>query len=147
MKKLNMETKFNVVKEMANELGIKYVGVKKEVIIENINNKIDEIEASKSQESQETPKETKKAGKWYEQEGAFPYTEGTLMIITNHPNKAIVGRMVEVSGPSTKRNAVKCFLISGKNGQKQKTHLSLDFDMVTEHTPQYPALIPSIITA
>ena len=138
MKKVNMETNWNTIKETAKELGVKFVGVNKEVIIENINAKIDEMEAQKASEQPEVKKES---GKWYNQEGAFPYTEGSLMIITSHKNQAIVGRMVEVAGPSTKRNAVKCWLINEKTGGKQKTCLSLDFDMVTKYIPQYPMVV------
>lgn len=135
MKKVNEKTEWNVIKEMAKELGLKFVGVKKEILIEQVNNKIDELKAS------EKPK---KSGKWFEQEGAFPYTEGSLAIITNHKNKAIVGRMVEIVGPSTKRNAIKCWLINPKNGGRQKTCLSLDFEMVTGYTPQYPVVVETI---
>ena len=87
--------------------------------------------------------EVKKAGKWFEMENAFPFTEGSLATITNHQNKAILGRMVEVVGPSTKRNALKGYLINPKNGQRQNTCLSLDFDMITEYQPQYPVVVPT----
>ena len=145
MKKVNAETNWNTIKETAKELGIKFVGVAKETIIENINNKIEEMEAAKAKET-ETKKPT---GKWYEQEGAFPYQAGDLMIITNHKNAAILNRMVEIAGPSTKRNAVKCWLINPKTGGRQKTCLSLDFDMVTKYTPQYPVIVEttSIVVA
>jgi len=138
MKKISMDTNFNTIKEMAKELNIKFVGIKKEILVEQINAKIEETAST------EKPK---KAGKWFEQENAFPYTEGSLMIITNHKNSAILGRMVEVVGPSTKRNAFKGYLINPNSGARQGTCLSLDFEMVTEHTPQYPSIIPSHIIA
>ena len=141
MKKVNNETNWNTIKETAKELDIKFVGVKKETIIENINNKIEELEAAKAQETK------KPKGKWYEQEGAFPYTEGSLAIISNHKNAVIVNRMVEIAGPSTKRNAIKCWLINEKTGARQKTCLSLDFDMVTEYIPQYPTIVQPIIAS
>jgi len=134
MKKVTMETNFNVIKETAKELEIKFVGVKKEVLVEQINAKIDSLKP-------------KKAGKWFEQENAFPYNEGDLSIIVNHKNKAIVGRMFEIVGPSTKKNAFKGYLINPKTGARQGTCLSLDFDMVETFTPQYPALVPSRVIA
>ena len=141
MKKVNAETNWNTIKETAKELDIKFVGVKKEILIQEINAKIEEMEAAKKEKA---PK-----GKWYDQEGAFPYQAGGLMVITNHKNSAIVGRMVEIAGPSTKRNAVKCWLINEKTGGRQKTCLSLDFDMVTEYIPQYPVVVEttSIVVA
>ena len=126
MKKITIETNYNVMKEMAKELGINYVGVKKEDLVKMINEKIEKQN-----------KKPVKKGKWYEQEGAFPFQIGDLAIITNHPNKGILGRMVEIVGPSSKRNAVKCYLINPKNGGRQKTCLSLDFDMITKYNPQY----------
>ena len=129
MKKVTIETNYNVIKEVAKELGINYVGIKKEVLVEQVNTKIDSLAP-------------KKGGKWYEQENAFSFTEGSLAIITNHKNKAIMGRMVQITGPSSKRNAVKCHLISPKDGAHQKTALSLDFDMITEYIPQYPVVTP-----
>ena len=134
MKKINVNTNYNVMKELAKQLGINYVGVKKEDLVNMINQKIEEQN-----------KQTKKGGKWYEQEDAFPFQIGDLAIITNHPNKAIVGRMIQIVGPSSKRNAVKCHLINPKTGGHQKTCLSLDFDMITKHNPQY--LVPVITTS
>ena len=106
MKKVNAETNWNTIKETAKELGVKFVGVNKEILIQEINTKIEEMEAAKKEETKASK------GKWYDQEGAFPYQAGGLMVITNHKNQAIVGRMVEIAGPSTKRNAVKCFFIN-----------------------------------
>lgn len=130
MKKVTIETNYNVMKELAKKFGINYVGVKKEDLVNMINQKIEESKP-------------KKGGKWYEQEGAFPFKPGDLVILVNHPNKAINGRMVEVVGPSSKRNALKGYLINPKTGGKQKTCLSLDFDMVELYTSQYPMVVNS----
>lgn len=131
MKKVNNETHYNTLKEIAKELGIKFVGIKKEVIIENINKKIDELNKS------EKPK---KGGKWFEQENAFPYNEGEILEIINHKNAAIIGRRVQVIGPSTKRNAIKVQLICINTGSLQKTKLSLDFEIVEKVQMNYPVI-------
>ena len=136
MEKVTIETNYNVMKELAKKLEINYVGVKKEDLVKIINQKIKESKP-------------KKGGKWYEKEGSFPYKEGDIVVIVNHPNKAIIGRMVEVVGPSTKRNAIKGHLISPKDGGRQKTCLSLDFDMVELKQMNYPVVsninIPMVV--
>ena len=133
MKKVNMETNYNVMKEVAKELGLKFVGIKKEDLVNSINNKIDEMEKSK--------KENKKSNKWYDQENAFPYQEGDIAFInTNFKDKGIHNRMIQIQGPSTKKNAVKVKLYNPKTGETQKTCFSLDFGMFDLYSPQYPTI-------
>lgn len=121
MKKVTLETPYNEMIKVARELNVKFVGIKKEVIVESINKKIDEMKPA-----------TPTKGKWHEQENAFPYEVGQMVIInSSYRHKGIHNRIVEVSGPSTKRNAIKGHLINPLNGEKQKTCISLDFKDIT----------------
>lgn len=141
----------DVVKK-AKELGIHHVGIKKPALIEKVNAKIEkintgEIEAPEvevptfqpeailgtpvQQEGTEksgTPVARVKAPKWFEEEGAFPYKDGDVVEIVS--GKDLIGRLVQVKQPSTKKNALKGHLIHPTTNQLQKTFLSVDFDRV-----------------
>lgn len=120
MKKVTLETHYNELVKAARELNLKFVGIKREVLVKSINDAIDAM------------KPTPTRGKWYEQENAFPYEIGQMVIInTSYRHKGIHNRIVEVTGPSTKRNAIKGHLINPLNGEKQKTCISLDFVDIT----------------
>lgn len=128
MKKFEMNAKYNEVKVVAQELGIKFVGIKTADLIEMVNAKIEEL----------TPKvETKKA-KWFEVEG-FSYNEGDVV---NVIGGALNGRQAIISKPSAKKNATKAFLINPYTGQLQKTHITLDLvNIELVPTTQLPMVV------
>lgn len=90
---------------------------------------------------EDKPAATKTSGKWYEQEGAFPYEAGQKIEITEMENRKhsfLDGRTAIINGPSTKKNAVKAQLIN-KDGKLQKTQVTFnftEFKTVTEENTQ-----------
>lgn len=89
----------------------------------------EEKPAAETTEQKETPA-PKTTGKWFEQEGAFPYKEGQKIQIIEMENKAhsfLNGRFAVINGPSTKKNAVKAQLINDKTNQLQKTNVTFNF--------------------
>lgn len=138
----------------AKELGIRYVQVKKDVLIEKVNEMItkinngevkapeieeptyvDEVEdgAESGNPGNGTSSERRtvtrmKAPKWYEESNAFPYQDGDIVEIVS--GKDLVGRKVMVKQPSAKKNALKGHLIHPITGELQKTFLSVDFDRI-----------------
>lgn len=140
----------------AKEVGVYYVNVKKDILFENVNAKIQMINDGKAElpvldtpvvedenvsteegevtstptaKRERTPAAPRvKAPKWFEEKDANPYQAGDVVQIET--GKDLIGRKVEVVQPSTKKNALKGYLINPVNGQRQKTFLSVDFDRV-----------------
>lgn len=141
------------VSKVAKQLGINYVGRKKEVILEDVNNMITKINNGEMEMPQfeeevneeealienlengntpvgrtRTPRVPSK--KWYEEPGAFPYKEGDIVQIISGEgrNKGLIGRLLEVKQPSAKKDALKGHLINPVSGELQKTLISMDFE-------------------
>lgn len=85
------------------------------------------------EETTETPKTVRTTGKWYEQDGAFPYQAGQKIEITemeNTKHSFLNGREAVIVGPSTKKNAVKAQLVNPKNGKLQKTECTFNYSEI-----------------
>lgn len=126
MKKVNKETHYNVIKSTAAQLGIKFVGVRKDDLIAAVNNKISEQE----------PLSTTK---WYEVEGAYSFSKGEMVKIVG--GKCLLGRTAKVEKPSSKKNAIKAFLLNDKTGTFQKTCITVDIENIEIVETQLPAVI------
>lgn len=90
-----------------------------------------EVEQSAEQVEQPTSEGKTKSKKWYEEEDAFPYQDGDVVEIVS--GKDLIGRKVMVKQPSTKKNALKGYLIHPVTGNLQKTFISVDFDRIELH--------------
>ena len=132
MKKINMETKWNEMKEVAKSLGINPIGKKKEAIIEMVNAKIEE--------------ETKKpAGKWYEEEGVPHFEKGQVLEVCNR--EFLGGRRLVMEEYSRRTGFIRGYMIDPKTGGLQKTLGSHKITQVKTVDMSLPAIIPSHVIA
>lgn len=117
----------NVSIEMSNEslvviaglFDITTEGVETATLVESINSAIEDLKSGKASRAK---------AKWFEVEGAYPYTEGDVVKITS--GDILVGRFAEVVRPSSKANAIKAYLLTPKEGERQGTLITLDFDKI-----------------
>lgn len=91
----------------------------------------EQTEVETPEVEQSTSTEKTKSKKWYEEEGTFPYQDGDVVEIVS--GKDLIGRKVMVKQPSTKKHALKGYLIHPVTGNLQKTFISIDFDRVVLH--------------
>ena len=98
-----------------------------EEVIESVVDEVVEVDQIKPVE-----KVTKKSsGKWYDQEGAYPYIKGQKIEIIHMNNEKynfLVGRTAIINGPSAKRNATKAQLVNPSTGKLQKTNVTFNFN-------------------
>lgn len=134
MKKVTLETNYNELKEIAQELQIKWVGVSKEQLVDEINKKVESL----------TKQKTKKKEKWYEQPGMLPFKGGEVVLINdNYPT--LSGRKAIITIPSKKEKVMKAHLINEKLNQLQRTEIELRFDqfeVIEEFSTTVPVAIP-----
>lgn len=147
-------TEYRDMCKKAKELGIPYSGVKKDVLFTTINTQIDkinkgeidvpevEVETVPVQEGETSTNEgtpttatqgarrertvRQAAKKWFEEEGAFPYNEGDVVIIVG--GKDLKDRKLQITGPSAKKDMVKGQLIHPITGGLQNTTIAIAFD-------------------
>ncbi|MNO10597.1 hypothetical protein D3C76_01370 [compost metagenome] len=119
MKNVNVEMSNESLVTVAGLFDIATEGVEKETLVTNINTAIDELQAARASRAK---------SKWYEVENANPYNEGDVVKITS--GDILVGRFAEVVRPSSKANAVKAYLLTPKEGARQGTLITLDFDKI-----------------
>lgn len=119
MKKFESTAKYNEVKVVARELGIKFVGVDTPTLIENVNAKIDELAAEKAE------KKAPKAAKTLEDYGL---NEGQVVTISGFEVKGkmiLVGRQVKITRPSRAHGYIKGQLLNEETGEAQKTEIAI----------------------
>lgn len=157
MEKLPLDAEYDVVVRTAKELKIGYVGVKKPLLIEKINNKIDQLEVDgvqapqvedKSNEQKvdtpanedqkgNIPQRRVKKAKWFEEDGVeLPYQAGDIVEVTG--GDILIGRKAQVVKMSAKRDALKAILIHPIKGTLQGCTIVLDFwkiKMAEDQTP------------
>lgn len=80
--------------------------------------------------------------KWFEIENSFPYAVGEQLVVVAGPS--LIGRRVLVEKPSAKKEALKCYLVNPKTGEKQGTLITMDFAKLRKLTEEeasqpYPA--------
>ncbi|MNK38818.1 hypothetical protein D3C87_574140 [compost metagenome] len=130
MKKVNSETKYNVLQEIGKLFDLKVVGVKGEVLIGQINEKIDSLMAG-----------AKKPGKWYENT-ELPFKEGDIVDVTAGWAE---GWQVQIVKPSAKVNAFKARRYNPKSGDLQGTLVTIDVEDMVLYTPHYPILVAEVV--
>lgn len=116
MKNVSMEMNNEVLEAVAGLFDITATGVEKEALVEQINGAIENLKSGAASRAK---------AKWFEAEGAYPYTEGDTVKIVAGPG--LIGRFAEVIRPSSKKDAVKAFLLTPKEGERQGTLITLDF--------------------
>lgn len=119
MKNVNVEMSNEALETVAGLFDITTEGVEKETLVTNINAAIDELKAAKVSRAK---------AKWYEVEGANPYNEGDVVKIIS--GDILVGRFAEVVRPSSKEKAIKAYLLTPKEGTRQGTLITLDFEKI-----------------
>jgi hypothetical protein len=127
MKKVNENTKWNEIKEIAKELGINPIGIKKPLLMETINNKIDELE-----------KEQNKSQKWYEVE-EMPVQINDIAEVVNRD--FLLGRRLIVTEYSNKPGFVRGYMINEKSGAYMKTLGSYKITQIKKVELQLPMVI------
>jgi hypothetical protein len=130
MKKVNENTKWNEIKETAKELGINPIGIKKPLLIETINNKIDELEKA---EKKNEPKK-----KWYEVE-EVPVQINDIAEVVNRD--FLLGRRLIVTEYSNKPGFVRGYMINEKTGAYMKTLGSYKITQIKKVDLQLPMVI------
>jgi hypothetical protein len=125
MKKLSMDTNYKVAQEIAKLMDLKFVGVKAEVLINQINEKIDEMKAP-----------VKKGGKWYENK-EVAFKEGDIVNVVSGWAE---GRQVKIVKPSAKVDAFKGQLYNPKTGVTQDTLVGVDAKDIELYIPNLPVL-------
>lgn len=142
MKKVDVNMKYNELVEIAKKFGIKWVGIKKEAIVENINKKIEEY--NKQLNKKEKGMVKMKKEKWYHQPGALPFKGGEVVVINeNYPT--LTGRKAIITIPSKKEKTMKAHLINEKLNRLQRTQIELRFDqfeVIEEFSTTVPVAIP-----
>ena len=88
----------------------------------------EEVSEEESPAAEEKKEEKRKPGKWYEQDGAFPYQKGDVVQVVGGP--ILMNRKASVVQPSAKKNALKGHLIHPVHGHLQKTLVNFDFDNI-----------------
>lgn len=128
MKNVSVEMNLEVLVAVANLFDIETEGVETEKLVEQINTAIESLKSNKSRAK----------AKWYEAEGANPYAEGQTVKIVAGPG--LIGRFAEVVRPSSKANAIKAYLLTPKEGERQGTLITLDFENIeaSEFVPVAP---------
>jgi hypothetical protein len=134
--KFEKDAEYIDVVRMAAKLGVVYTGIKKPEIIKRVNERIEEYEKKSLELPDKKVKNTnhegeifrQKAPKWYEAENAFPYKKGDIVEVVAGP--ILIGRLISVTQPSSKKNAIKGHLIHPKTGELQRTHITFDFDKI-----------------
>jgi len=160
MELLAKGTEYRDIAAKAKELGLNYVGVKKDALLDQVNEMIakinngeatlPEIEVPTAEDQDESGEiETNEDGTTTaprakrERTQAAPRVkakkwfeeEGAFTfaegdIVQIESGKDLIGRKVEVVQPSAKKNAFKGYLLHPVTGERQKTFLSVDFDRV-----------------
>lgn len=87
-----------------------------------------EAKARKSAGKQKERAVRQAAKKWFEEEGANPYSEGDVVLITG--GKDLQGRKLQVIEPSAKKDMVKGKLIHPVTGGLQNTVIAISFDRI-----------------
>lgn len=163
--KVTTETPRTELNEMAKGLGINWVGVSTENLVNDINSKMNdllnginseeeqqlvidevvpesamevvqegEIEEDDKEDEEDQPEtssskapaaQTKKVGKWFENEEAILFQKDDKVEIIEGP---LTGRFAVIDKPSAKKDATKAFLINPKTNELQKTNVTLDYD-------------------
>lgn len=140
MKKLPMDIPYNELKVVAKKYGVKWVGVPKQQIIEEVNKKIEE----QNKKLNEKGMVRMKKEKWYMKEGACPFKGGEVVLINeNYPTLA--GRKAIITIPANKPFTMKAHLINEKTNTLQRTQIELNFlqfTVIEEFSTTVPVAIP-----
>jgi len=130
MKNVNNTMKYNDLKVIAKELGIKFVGVKTQDLVISINKEID---------ARKTP--TTKKEKWYT--NGYGFQNGDMVeIISKTIEKAGVikeilqGRFASIVGPSNNEGMVRAFLFDDKTGALLNCPITLEISKITKEESQ-----------
>lgn len=130
MKKVNDQMKYNELKVIAKELGVKFVGVKTENLVIAIN---EEIEKRNEANKEKTPKVKKE--KWYTDGYGFE-PEQVVEIISKTIEKSGVtkeilqGRKASIIGPSANEGMVKALLFDEKTGELLNCPITLEITKI-----------------
>lgn len=168
MEKFNQDAEYNEVVKAAKQLNIDYVGVKKPIIIEKINAKLDKIAAGEVQapETQTQPtsevvenevtetgsEQTKRRGRKPSDTPRQPRVkkakwfeeEGVELpykagdIVEVTGGDILIGRKAEVVKMSAKKDALKAILIHPVKGTLQGCLITLDFWKIKMAEDQTP---------
>lgn len=87
-----------------------------------------ETKARKTADKQKERTVRQAAKKWFEEEGANPYSAGDVVLITN--GKDLENRKLQVIEPSAKKDMVKGKLIHPVTGGLQNTVIAIAFDRI-----------------
>lgn len=129
MKKVTNEMKYNELKEVAKELGIKFVGVKTADLVIAINEEIE-----KRTPAAKAPKVKKE--KWYANGYGFEAGE-TVTIVSKTIEKngeikeILQGRQASIIGPSANEGMVKAFLFE-KDGTLLNCPITLEIAKINK---------------
>ena len=126
MKKFTVE-QYQEAKAMAKEFGINFVGKKKEVLVQMVNEAIETKEAAKAK--------TAKKEKWYA--NGYGFQQGdTVQIISKTIEKAgitkeiLQGRKACIIGPSNNEGMVKALLFDKKTGELLNCPITLEISKI-----------------
>ena len=133
MKKVSNEMKYNELKVVAKELGIKFVGVKTEELVIAINAEIDKRQAEKA------PKVKKE--KWFA--NGYGFNEGDVVVIESktiekggETKEILQGRKASIIGPSQNEGMVKAFLYDDKSGKLLNCPITLEIAKIAKEETQ-----------
>ncbi|MNJ89950.1 hypothetical protein D3C87_75390 [compost metagenome] len=126
MKKVSIETGYNVLKEVGKLFDLKVVGIKAEVLVEQINKEIDALNSKPA-----------KSGKWYENV-ELPFKEGDIVNVISGWAE---GRQIKIVKPSAKVNAFKGQLFNPKTGTPQGTLVGIEMADIELYVPNLPVIV------
>lgn len=126
MKNVSIETKYAVLQEIGKLFDLKVVGIKAEVLVEQINEKINALSNKPT-----------KSGKWYENV-ELPFKEGDIVNVISGWAE---GRQVKIVKPSAKVNAFKGQLFNPKTGTLQDTLVGIDMVDIELYVPNLPVIV------
>jgi hypothetical protein len=116
MKNVSLEMNNEALNVVAGLFDIEVEGVEKEALVEKVNAAIEDLKSGKVSRAK---------AKWFEVEGANPYVEGDVVKVI--AGDGLIGRFCEVISPSSKKDAVKAFLLNPTTGERQGTLITMDF--------------------
>jgi hypothetical protein len=127
MKNFKVED-YKLAVEKAKELGIKFVGVKKEALVNAVN------------EALATQSKPAKKEKWYA--NGYGFQPGDVVDIQHKVIKKngvvkqiLQGRQAIIIGPSANENMVKAYLTDPKTGEQLNCPITLDVNLINLYIP------------
>ena len=135
MKKFESTAKYNEVKEVAKELGIKFVGVKTIDLIQTVNAEIEKRQ--EVQEKEVKPKVKERTSK--KTLADYGLEENQIVTIIGFEVKGktiLAGRQVSITRTSRTNGYIKGRLINEEDGTLQKTEIAITMDIIIKENTE-----------